>query len=194
MIHMSEERVDLTSQALDRGFMDVLAPAREKLRNCMQCGSCTATCASSYAMDYTPRQLWHMVRLGLKDEVLSSRTLWLCSSCYSCTLRCPRDLPLTETIGTLKRLAIEEGIKEHKQSRSFYRAFMETVRLYGRTNEVEIMVRYFLTTNPLSAVGYVPLALTMLRRGKVSLSMPRVLGPGKLDELFHKVEELEVGI
>jgi heterodisulfide reductase subunit C len=188
---MSQERVDLTSPALDRGFIHALTPAGETLRNCMQCGSCTATCASAYAMDYTPRQLWHMARLGMKDEVLNSKTLWLCSTCYSCTLRCPRDLPLTETIGTLKRLAVQEGIQSYKESRNFYRAFMETVRRYGRSNEVEIMVRYFLTTNPLLAIDYVPLALSMLRHSKVPLSLPKIAGPGKLDRLFARVEELE---
>ena len=188
---MDEKRIDLTGPALDRAFMHALAPARETLRNCMQCGSCTATCASAFAMDYTPRQLWHMSRLGLKDEVLNSGTLWLCSTCYSCTLRCPRDLPLTETIGTLKRLATQEHIRGFKESRNFYLAFMETVRRYGRTNEVEIMVRYFLTTNPLLAVDYVPLALAMLRHGKVPLSLPKVAGPGKLDQLFERIKELE---
>jgi len=188
---MNEERVDLTGQGIDREFINALAPAREQLLRCMQCGSCTATCASSYAMDYTPRQIWHMARLGLKEEVLNSKTLWLCSSCYSCTLQCPRGLPLTETIGTLKRLAMAEGIEKHKESSNFYRAFMHTVRTYGRSSEVEIMVRYFLTTNLLMAPGYVPLAIAMLTRGKVNLSMPKLAGPGKLDRLFRKIEELE---
>jgi heterodisulfide reductase subunit C len=188
---MDQDRVDLTGLAMDRGFLGELSPAGETLRSCMQCGSCTATCATAYAMDYTPRQLWHMARLGMVDEVLNSKTLWLCSNCYSCTLRCPRELPLTETMGTLKRLAEEEGIRGYKESRNFYRAFMETVRRYGRTNEVEIMVRYFLTTNPLLAAGYVPLALAMLRHSKVPLSLPKVAGPGKMDRLFARVEELE---
>ena len=90
---MSEQVVDLTGQALDRQFTSDLIPAGDKLRVCMQCGTCTATCASAYAMDYTPRQLWHMARLGLKDQVLNSKALWLCSICYCCTLYCP---PLSE--------------------------------------------------------------------------------------------------
>jgi heterodisulfide reductase subunit C len=142
-------------------------------------------------MDYTPRQLWHMIRLGMVDDVLNSKTLWLCSTCYSCTLRCPRELPLTETMGALKRAAIRQEIQGFKESRNFYRAFVETVRRYGRSEEVEIMARYFLTTNPLMAVDYVPLALTMLRKGKVKLSVPKIRGEGKLDKIFQKVEELE---
>jgi hypothetical protein len=58
-------------------------------------------------------------------------------------------------------------------------------------DEVEVMIRYFLTTNPLMAVSYAPLALTMLSKGKVSPGLPKLVGPGKLDRLFRKVEELE---
>lgn len=188
---MSENIVDLTGLAYNRTPTSSLAPVREVVRNCMQCGSCTATCASAYAMDYTPRQLWHMIRLGLVDEVLNSKTLWLCSTCYSCTLRCPRELPLTATIGELKRQAVHQGIEGYKESRNFYHAFVETVRRYGRSDEVEIMVRYFLTTNLFMAVGYAPLALTMLRKHKVPINVPKIGGQGKLDNLFRKVEELE---
>lgn len=188
---MSEATIDLTGPMHDRGFIGALAPVRESLRTCIQCGSCTASCGSAFAMEHTPRQLWQMVKLGLTDDILNSKTLWLCSTCYACTLRCPRELPLTETIGTLKRLAIQANISRHKESRSFYRAFMETVRRHGRTDEVEIMVRYFLLTNPLKAFDYVPLAVTMLAKGKVKLGFPKLGGPGKLDALYAKVEELE---
>lgn len=188
---MSEEMVDLTADVFDRGFMQALAPARETLRTCIQCGTCTASCGSAYAMDYTPRQIWHMARLGMVDEILNSKTLWLCSTCYACTLRCPRELPLTETIGTLKRMAIQANIRKHKESRSFYHAFTETIRRHGRSDEVELMVRYFVTTNPLMALDYVPLALTMLTKGKVKLAFPKLGGPGKLDRIFARVEELE---
>jgi heterodisulfide reductase subunit C len=188
---MNEDTIDLTGQTLDRDFLETLAPAKELLRNCMQCGSCTATCASAYAMDYTPRQLWHMIRLGLVDEVLNSKALWLCSTCYSCTLRCPRGIPLTETIGTLKRTAMQAGVPGYKESRNFYRAFVQTVCRHGRSDEVEIMVRYFLSTNPFMALDFAPLAITMLRKGNVSINLPKLGGPGKLDNLFQRVEELE---
>jgi heterodisulfide reductase subunit C len=94
-------------------------------------------------------------------------------------------------MGALKRAAIRQEVQGFKESRNFYRAFVETVRRYGRSEEVEIMARYFLTTNPLMAVDYVPLALTMLRKGKVKLSVPKIRGEGKLDKIFQKVEELE---
>lgn len=195
---MTQEILDLTAATLDRSFLEELAPD-ERLRACIQCGTCTASCASAYAMEYTPRQMWRMVQLGLKEEVLNSNTFWLCSACYSCRVRCPRDIPLLETIGALKRKAVTERIGPYKESTNFYRAFIDVVRRYGRVDELEFMVRYFLATNPFATIGYAPLGLAMLAHGKVTikeglLMTPRLVGlggKGRLDALFRKVEELE---
>jgi len=195
---MTQEILDLTAATLDRSFLEELAPD-EELRACIQCGTCTASCASAYAMDYTPRQIWRMVQLGLREEVLNSKTFWLCSTCYSCTVRCPRGIPLVETIGALKRMAIARGIRRYRESSNFYRAFMDVVRRYGRVDELELMVRYFLSTNPVAMIGYTPLGLAMLTHGKVTVKeglrmAPRLVGvggAGRLDALFRKVAELE---
>jgi heterodisulfide reductase subunit D len=74
---MSMSVLDLTT--LDRTLAKQVTPEWEQLLSCIQCGTCSASCPTAFAMDYTPRQLWHMVRLGMKEEVLSSRTFWLCN-------------------------------------------------------------------------------------------------------------------
>jgi heterodisulfide reductase subunit C len=164
----------------------------EKVRACMQCGTCTGSCGSSYAMDYTPRQMWRMVQLGMKEELFNSKTFWLCSSCYYCTLRCPRGLPLTETIGALKRLAIAEGRYKEKKSPLFYKTFIITVRRYGRVRELELMTRSFISLkNPVAPFGFTPLGVKLMAKGKISPQMPTFFGPGKLDKIFRKVQELE---
>jgi heterodisulfide reductase subunit C len=142
-------------------------------------------------MDLTPRQMWRLAQLGFRDEVLHSKAMWLCSLCYTCHVRCPRGIPLTETIVKLKQLALQEGIGEWRESTAFYRAFADVMRRYGRTREIEFMVRYFLATNPLSALGYAQLGLTLLGRGKAHLEMPRLGGEGRLERLFERVAELE---
>ena len=81
---------------------DLLAAVQEKVLACMQCGTCSGSCANSFAMDLTPRQLWRLAQLGEKEEIFNSKTFYLCSACYYCTLRCPRGLPLTEAMGALK--------------------------------------------------------------------------------------------
>lgn len=171
---------------------DCLVLVREKVRACMQCGTCTGSCPNSEAMDYTPRELWRMVQLGLKEEIFASRTFWLCSSCFTCTLRCPRGLPLTETMAALKRVAVSEGLFEERKSPVFYRTFLDTVRRYGRVREMEMMARYFLRLgNPLVPMGFTALGIRLLMKGKISPQMPSFSGEGKLDAIYRKVKELE---
>jgi heterodisulfide reductase subunit C len=187
----SSEVINLTAVRRDPAFADRLVPAGQQLSTCIQCGTCTASCPSAAAMDITPRKMWRMVQLGLVDEVLHSKTMWLCSICYQCQARCPRGIPLTETIAKLKQLAIQQQIKEWRESTSFYLAFASVMRRYGRMRELEFMARYFLSTNPMEAIGYTTMGLTLLRRGKVRPEMPKLLGKGRLDSLFDRVGELE---
>ena len=164
----------------------------EKVSACMQCGTCTGSCPNAHAMDVTPRQLWRMVLLGLKEDIFGSRTFWLCSSCYYCTLRCPRGLPLTETILALKRLAIAEGLAADKKSPLFYRSFLDTVRRYGRVREMEMMTRYFLSLkDPIAPIGFTTLGIRLMVKRKISPQMPSLSGEGKLAAIYQKVQELE---
>jgi heterodisulfide reductase subunit D len=83
----------------------------ERVIACYQCATCSGSCPTAPAMDYTPRQILHMLRLGLGERVLRSRGIWLCTSCYSCTARCPREIKITDAIISLRRLAVERGLE-----------------------------------------------------------------------------------
>ncbi len=184
------ETIVLTDMKRNTAFSDQLVPTH-KLRACIQCGTCTASCPSAAAMDLTPRQMWRMANLGMEDEVLHSKTIWMCSICYQCQVRCPRGIPLTETIAKLKHLAIQKRYEKYKESTQFYRAFSDVMRIYGRMREVEFMARYFLMTNPFTALGFTGMAVTMLMRGKLKPELPKLSGEGRLDKLFKRVAELE---
>ncbi len=185
------EVIDLTASKRDLAFGDRLIPVGQHLSTCIQCGTCTASCPSASAMDITPRKMWRMVQLGMVDEVLHSKTMWLCSICYQCQARCPRGIPLTETIAKLKQLAIQQQVKEWRESTTFYLAFAGVMRRYGRMREMEFMARYFMSTNPMEAIGYTTMGLTLFRRGKLKPELPKLVGKGRLDDLFDRVAELE---
>jgi heterodisulfide reductase subunit C2 len=187
----TSEVINLTAVKRDPAFGDHLIPAGNQLSTCIQCGTCTASCPSAAAMDITPRKMWRMVQLGMVDEVLHSKTMWLCSVCYQCQARCPRGIPLTETIAKLKQLAIQQQVKEWHESTTFYLAFAGVMRRYGRMREMEFMARYFMSTNPMEALGYATMGLTLFRRGKIRPEMPKLVGKGRLDDLFDRVAELE---
>jgi heterodisulfide reductase subunit D len=108
---VSTNVLDFTTLELDLEFGKKVTPDLRVLQTCMQCGTCSASCPTGFAMDHTLRQLWKLIQLGLKGEVVSSRTFWLCTTCKACTARCPRGIDLTETMLMLKRYAVEEGLQ-----------------------------------------------------------------------------------
>lgn len=189
---MPEKAFNLTREMLDHSFAESVAPDREKLLTCIQCGTCTASCPTAYAMDYTPRQLWRLVQVGLRDDALHSRTFWLCTNCYSCTIRCPRGIALTETMAALKRLAIAEKIRhEEKESVSrFYRAFMDTVQRHGRNYEPENLLRYY-ASDPVGLLAQTPLAAAMFFRGRIPLRPKEPEHRGEIAAIFRKALELD---
>ena len=172
-----------------------LSPALRRVKKwiqpCIQCGTCSGSCPNEFAMDLTPRRLWRMVLMGQENDIFESHTFTLCSSCYYCTLRCPRGLPLTEAMAALKQAAAGQGLRVHRQSNLFYESFMQSVRRHGRVREMEFMTLYFMGVgNPLLPLRFAPLGLKLMAKGKVSLQVPS-RGSGKLNALFNKVKEME---
>ena len=168
-----------------------LAPVREMVQSCIQCGTCTGSCPNAFAMDHTPRQLWRMVMMGQKDEIFHSKTFELCSSCYSCTLRCPRGLPLTDAMHQLKLIAIRDHISEYKEHNLFYKSFLDSINRYGRVHEMNMMTQYFISlTNPIAMLKYAPLGLKLIARRKIALHL-RSKNDRPLDAIFKKVKEVE---
>lgn len=81
----------------------------EKLKQCFQCGTCTSDCPiARFSDSYRPRHLIRMVLLGLKKRVLTSDTLWLCASCFTCTDRCPQDVEVASVIRILRNAAVKQ--------------------------------------------------------------------------------------
>ncbi|NLE45780.1 MAG: (Fe-S)-binding protein [Chloroflexi bacterium] len=96
----------LTHADIDSEFIKEVEPAWETLATCIQCGTCSASCPANDAMDYSPRQVWEMMRLGMEDVILSSRTFWLCTQCYACQVRCPRGIDIAETMRHLREWVV----------------------------------------------------------------------------------------
>ena len=85
-------------------------PGAEGIRSCYACGTCTAGCPVRRVNPaYNPRKLIRMVLLGMRDEILEGKEIWLCSSCYTCQERCPQGIRITDTLIALRNLAVREG-------------------------------------------------------------------------------------
>lgn len=77
---------------------------------CFQCGTCTGSCPSAPRSSYRIRLFMRRNVMGLEDEALTDPDLWLCTTCYSCTDRCPRDIAPTDVIMAMRNLAAQRDI------------------------------------------------------------------------------------
>ena len=76
---------------------------------CDQCGTCSGSCPMIGEMDVTPSQMMRMVQLG-QSEVLETKAMWYCASCFTCTVRCPRGLDLSRVAEALRQLTLRQAI------------------------------------------------------------------------------------
>ena len=81
----------------------------QNLMKCNQCGKCSAGCPSVSKMDYLPSQVIRCVQLGDKS-VLESDTIWLCASCFTCVVRCPKGVDLAKIMEALRLLTLRKNI------------------------------------------------------------------------------------
>ncbi len=85
-------------------------PGGENIKRCFQCGTCNVSCPIREIDEkYNPRKIIRMALLGMKDRVLSSDFIWLCTACYTCQERCPQDVRIPEMMNAIKNLAVKEG-------------------------------------------------------------------------------------
>jgi heterodisulfide reductase subunit C len=174
---------EILPESRDSAFRDLIlkTPVGEKLPTCMQCGICAGSCPVSHEMDYTPRQLVRMIQLGLKQEVLNSNTLWLCTTCFSCSVRCPRGIRPTELMETLKPIAIAEGVK-NKNAR-FDGVFSDVVKKTGRASEFLLISKYCLSD--LRMIKQLPFGLNLIAKGKLPLSVDKMEDSRELKAIFE---------
>jgi heterodisulfide reductase subunit C len=182
----------LYEQAMDTRFLDEVygIPGGEKIKDCIQCGTCSGSCPVSWAMEETPRQIFAMIRAGMRQKVLDSLTIWTCASCYQCAGRCPQQIKITDIMYMLKRMSIRERRRRSKRARALAEHFVEIVNNYGRNHETELMVRFMLSTNPLGALPAAPIALSLYMHGRLPLTGSRVRDIEGLRKIVRKAQKL----
>jgi heterodisulfide reductase subunit C len=162
----------------------------EKLRDCIHCGVCSGSCPLAGHMDFGPRKLMYLAREGFADDVLGSNTIWLCTSCYACTVACPQQIPVTEVMYALKRKAIEsdKGLKDHPVA-VLAKRFTEMVRKRGRLTEAYLVAGLALQSGVHRYLGMAGMGVSAIRAGRVSLRRDASKHHDELMRLLDEVEE-----
>jgi heterodisulfide reductase subunit C len=86
----------------------------QEVRKCFQCGKCTAGCPSIDEMDILPNQIMKLLQMGEKDEVLNSKTVWVCDSCFTCESRCPKGLDIAKVMEAVRQVILRTNVDKVK--------------------------------------------------------------------------------
>lgn len=92
-------------------YENIVKLSGEQVALCDQCGTCSGGCPFVEEMDINPSQIMRMVMLGQK-EVMDSKTMWICASCFTCTVRCPRELDVSKVSEALRQTILRTAIDE----------------------------------------------------------------------------------
>ncbi len=171
-------------------------PGGETVRWCVQCGTCSSSCPNVAEMDYSPRKTIALIRAGRRYAVLTSNTMWICASCYLCTVRCPRGVKITELMHALERVATRHGLTLRRTTATMHRVFINSIKKYGRIHEFGMMLKFYLSTiptgkiNPLVSLKMLPMALKLLSHGRMELKPTKIKGNKQLKAIVEKAQAL----
>ncbi len=143
---------------------------------CYQCVKCSSGCPLAEHMDLMPNQVMRSVQLD-DENVLESKTIWLCAACQTCTTRCPQDLDIAGVMDALRIEAKKQGLPPAiPDIDKFNTLFMRDIGWLGRLYEVGLMGGMNVWTGQL--FKNMDMGLEMVKRRKLKL-IPSVTRPPK---------------
>ena len=106
-------KIILSRQIINDPFVSKVEElSGQDLLACYQCGKCSAGCPNVCQMDLLPNQIIRYAQLGLKDELLESKSIWVCASCMTCDVRCPKGINVAEVIEAIRLILLRQR-KDH---------------------------------------------------------------------------------
>lgn len=170
----------------------------DEIKMCMQCGVCAASCPLSAQMDHPPRQIFAMIRAGKREKVLGSQSIMLCTSCYTCKVRCPRKVPVVDVMHGLAHYALKKGFVPRKDTAAFGREFWKQIYRIGRIDEKDLSRRYFFTDGLVPGIKksleMADMGITMFIHKRMKL-LPekRIKGIKSLRKMLDKASQMGKG-
>lgn len=153
---------------------------------CWQCKCCAGGCPFSASMDYLPNQVIRLAQLGMKEQVTQSSSVWICVGCHTCSTECPQAIDMSSVMDAVKQIAIEDGVKIAEPNiYHFHKEVINSIRRYGRTHKLEIMLRYKLIRR--DWFSDMDVGLKMLSKRKLDLLPSKVKHLADIKKLFDKV-------
>jgi quinone-modifying oxidoreductase subunit QmoC len=197
---------DMNSAMIDKYRNDFLKEVEanveegEWVKMCMQCGVCSGSCPLGKHWAHPPQEIFMMIRAGQREEVLSSDSMWMCTSCYNCIVRCPREVPITHIMHGLAHYAKRLGLSPKGQpTQQFSQMFWDNMMKKGRVNELKLGLSLYFKDGfgpgVKNALANQKLGQNMMKAKRMSpmeiLGGHGVKDLGGFQKMIQKAQELE---
>jgi len=155
---------------------------------CYQCKKCTSGCPVAKLSQSPPSEIVRRLQLGAGDELLENEHIWLCLTCETCYSRCPMQINIAAVMDALRALALARNASLPKgNAPAFNRAFLNTVKTYGRSYDLSAIAQYKLGGgNLIQDIGKFP---AMLKKGKIAVLPPSGADKQTVKQIFNKAQQ-----
>ncbi len=152
----------------------IAAEAGVDLKDCYQCGKCTAGCPLADGMDLMPREVIRYLQLGMAEVVLDAKTPWICAQCVVCSSRCPQNVDICSVMRAVRQASKHAGKRPVREADIFDDEFIANVRAHGVSNEQYLAAFYNMKSGHFTQdMGN---ATRMLKRGMVGVALHNTAG------------------
>lgn len=162
----------------------IAAEAGVNLKDCYQCGKCTAGCPLADAMDLMPREVIRYLQLGALDVVLDAKTPWICAQCVVCSSRCPQNVDICSTMRAVRLASKHAGKRPVPEADIFDDEFIANVKSHGVSNEQYLAAAYNIKSGHfMQDAGN---ATRMLKRRMVGVAIHNTQGRAEVAALVDR--------
>jgi len=88
----------------------------QNVYQCMQCGTCTASCPMVDEIDASPRAVMALIQFGQSEALDMMNTAWVCASCHMCMARCMRGIDITRVMEAVRQLRLRTNVDQVEPS------------------------------------------------------------------------------
>lgn len=87
---------------LDRSMSKKIEKLEPTFSQCINCGTCAATCTAAQHTDFNFRRMSLMIRRGIQQDVEAQVSK--CMLCAKCKLQCPRGVNTRNVIVSIRKV------------------------------------------------------------------------------------------
>jgi len=88
----------------------------ETFSKCFQCGTCAGSCPMVEHLTATPRRIMALLQAGQREALEAVNTPWVCASCHTCMVRCPRGVDIPKIMEALRQIVLRKNINRIEPS------------------------------------------------------------------------------